>query len=107
MHWNRTVVALVALLALVGCGQTSISSAPSGASQPARTVPMRTLVIVDRHEPIDLAPKMLSQGGSGRVKRLFNAALALIDDRGTARPYLAEALPQLNTDSWKVSPDGR
>ena len=39
--------------------------------------------------------------------RLFNAALSLIDGQGTPRPYLAEALPQLNSDSWRVFPDGR
>jgi peptide/nickel transport system substrate-binding protein len=38
--------------------------------------------------------------------RLFNAGLALTDDKGLARPYLAETLPQLNTDTWKVFPDG-
>jgi peptide/nickel transport system substrate-binding protein len=44
---------------------------------------------------------------SASVTRLFNAGLALIDDRGHPQPYLAERLPQLNTDSWKVLPDGR
>lgn len=39
--------------------------------------------------------------------RPFNALLELVDSRGVAQPYLAEALPQLNTDSWRVSPDGR
>jgi len=39
--------------------------------------------------------------------RLFNAGLDLLDDRTVAQPYLAEALPQLNTDSWRVLPDGR
>jgi peptide/nickel transport system substrate-binding protein len=41
------------------------------------------------------------------TKRLFNAALALIDSAGNARADLAETLPQLNTESWRVFPDGR
>ena len=41
------------------------------------------------------------------VTRLFNAGLSLRDGDGNFRPYLAEALPRLDTDSWKVFPDGR
>src|SRR5437762_5159476 len=39
--------------------------------------------------------------------RTFNAGLAINDERDVPRPYLAEALPQLNSESWRVSPDGR
>ena len=38
---------------------------------------------------------------------LSNGALAQFDNKGVPRPYLAEALPQLNADSWRVFPDGR
>jgi peptide/nickel transport system substrate-binding protein len=37
---------------------------------------------------------------------MFNASIGLLDDKGTARPYLVEALPQLNTDTWQLNPDG-
>jgi peptide/nickel transport system substrate-binding protein len=37
---------------------------------------------------------------------LFNAGLALRDAEGNFHPYLAETLPQLNTDTWTVSADG-
>ncbi len=40
-------------------------------------------------------------------RRMFNADLTLPDDKGTPGPYLAEALPQLNTSTWSVTPDGR
>src|SRR5436305_14754861 len=33
--------------------------------------------------------------------------LDYVDERETPHPYLVEALPQLNTGSWKVFPDGR
>jgi peptide/nickel transport system substrate-binding protein len=48
--------------------------------------------------------------GAGRPRatmRAFNAGLVLNDERDLPRPYLAEAVPQLNTDSWRVEADGR
>lgn len=61
-----------------------------------------------RYEPASLAAKPLRGSGSGvsSTTRLFNAELDHEDGRATARPYLAEALPRLNTDSWRVHPDG-
>jgi len=38
---------------------------------------------------------------------MFNADIAIADGRGVPVPYLVEALPQLNSDSWQVLPDGR
>ena len=43
---------------------------------------------------------------AARTKRLFNAFLVYTDDQGQAHPYLAEAIPQLDSDSWKVAADG-
>src|SRR3954468_13432551 len=108
MDVRRLSIGLALVLTtLAGCGPSPSGGASPSGQPEAKRVPNRTLVIVDRHEPIDLAPKILSQGGSGRVKRLFNAALAIIDDKGETRPYMAESLPELHTDSWKVFPDGR
>src|SRR5439155_15742032 len=67
----------------------------------------RTLVVSHRIEPSNLAPKVLGTNGPLRNSRFFSAALSLINDKGIAIPYLAEALPQLNTDAWRVFPDGR
>jgi peptide/nickel transport system substrate-binding protein len=39
-------------------------------------------------------------------QRIFNAYLDLYDGDDQPQPYLAEALPALNTDSWIVFPDG-
>jgi peptide/nickel transport system substrate-binding protein len=44
---------------------------------------------------------------SGTTTRLFNAGLSLENAQGSALPYLAEDLPRLNTDTWRVQPDGR
>jgi peptide/nickel transport system substrate-binding protein len=61
-------------------------------------------------EPISLTEhRALYPTGSnpGDAKRLFNASLYLADSQGLPQPYLAERKPELNTDSWRVLPDGR
>src|SRR5579871_4772623 len=105
---------LVALTLLVeACApSTTTPSAPASSGQPAPQVgasSARPLVIIIRLEPPDLTANGLKQAQSvfTATRRLFNATLALLDDRAAPRPYLAEALPQLNTDSWQVFPDGR
>ncbi len=60
-----------------------------------------------RYEVVGLAPKRLEAAASEWTKRPFNASLAVVDGTGTRQPYLAESLPQLNTDTWRVFPDGR
>src|SRR5207245_2437639 len=73
-------------------------------------VPARTLQIMTRVEPKNLSLKVPGAAGgvtSDAAARLFNAYLALNDEHEVAHAYLAEALPQLNTDTWKVFPDGR
>ncbi len=101
--------ALLTLLLAFGCapGQPGQSSQGQPAAQAPR--PERTMVMALRVEPATMAARGL---GSAAVAtkasgRLFNAALDLIDDRNLPRPYLAEALPQLNTENWLVFPDGR
>jgi peptide/nickel transport system substrate-binding protein len=68
------------------------------------------MTIAIRTEPPTLAQKVLSSGvGTSFIvtQRVFNATLGLFDGWGTPQPYLAEALPQLDTDSWRTFPDGR
>jgi ABC-type transport system substrate-binding protein len=45
-------------------------------------------------------------GATDFWQRAFNAFLDLYDGDGRPLPYLAEALPALNTHSWVVHPDG-
>jgi len=68
----------------------------------------RPLVAYVRTEPVSIATRPFSDKGAGLhvALRMFNALLVLIDDRGDAQPELLESLPQLNTDSWRVFPDG-
>ncbi|HZT06858.1 MAG TPA: peptide ABC transporter substrate-binding protein [Chloroflexota bacterium] len=64
-----------------------------------------TLTLVVRYEVSDLGAKVVAGGPSSATKREFNAALSLIDGTGSPQPYLAASLPQVNTDSWQVTPD--
>jgi peptide/nickel transport system substrate-binding protein len=58
-------------------------------------------------EVTNLASKVVGPVNPARTTRLFNAGLTLVDGKGDTRPYLAGALPELNTDTWRVQPDGR
>jgi peptide/nickel transport system substrate-binding protein len=99
------VLALLTLI-LSGCAPApSQTTGPAGgAQQPVRQ--NRTLTMAVRDEVANLAPKVPGSSGPLITKRLFSAALSLIDGAGATQPYLAEALPQLNSDTWRVSPDG-
>src|SRR5206468_6372589 len=69
----------------------------------------RTLAVASATEPKSLAARTIAQvatGGMIFARRPFNADFALLDDQSNAYPYLAEALPQLNTASWKLFPNG-
>ncbi len=67
-------------------------------------------MIIVRVEPVTLASRALQSSAGTALyisRRTFNSLLALIDDRATPRPELAESLPSLNSESWAVFPDGR
>ncbi len=68
------------------------------------------MVTVAQVEPATVSVKVLQTTGGlaiGATQRLFNATLTANDQHGAPQPYLADALPQLNTESWRVFPDGR
>ncbi len=106
---SRSVLGLCVAL-LVGCAGPSVpardGAAQLGSPQEPRSAP-RIMNMIVRSEVTDLAPKLPGRASPIVTERLFNAALALIDGDEVVRPYLAESLPQLNTDSWRVFPDGR
>jgi peptide/nickel transport system substrate-binding protein len=103
-------VCLVGLLALVvGCspGQAPQEERPGASGAPAASATQRTLNMSLRTEVTGLMPKIPGSTNPSLTTRLFNAAIAVTDGTGTPRPYLVEALPRLNTDDWRLSPDGR
>src|SRR5216110_1171062 len=109
LAWFRRPIAFAALaLALgTGCGpSTSAPASPGSGGQSTAVAPARTLEMVIQSEPSGVASRALVERGVAlhTTKRLFNADLVLRDDNAAPLPYLAEALPQLNTDSWRVFP---
>ncbi len=85
--------------------------APS-ANQPIAPTAVRaskTLVLGIRAEPASLSQKPLTPGSTTltTVRGFFNLGLTLVDDTDTPTAALAEALPRLNSDSWRLLPDGR
>lgn len=108
MNAAQRGMALALVLIAIGCGPgASTPERGEGTTQRAG----RTLLMVARSEMPTLAaspPQGLNLGlTAGTTTRLFNAGLMMEDARGVARPYLSEAQPQLNTDTWRVLPDGR
>jgi len=63
--------------------------------------------MASKYEVPDLATKLPANNGPTYTRRLFNAYLSLFDVSGKPRPYLAESLPELNTSTWQIFPDGR
>ncbi len=101
--------ALVTIMIVVGCAAPAGRSPETSNNEQPRA-PLRTLVMTNRGEPPSIATKRIAPGGSltwGTTLRLANAYLTLIDGRGANIPYLAETRPALNTDTWRVFPDGK
>jgi peptide/nickel transport system substrate-binding protein len=97
---------LIVLGLIMACAPTP-KAAESADPQGERAI-QRTLVMFTGVEAPSYAEKALQIVPNPRAhgKEILNARLVLLDERGLARPFLAEALPALNTDSWRVLPDG-
>lgn len=107
MKYRLASFGLVLTVLALSCAP-STGQAPTGSSDQAPNPNQnRTLVLAHRYEFATLAPKVLQSNGPSSTTRLFNAALSMFDDDGAPRGYLAETLPRLNTDTWRVFPDGR
>src|SRR5436309_1034328 len=92
-------------LVFIGCAPQQPAGGGEAGASPGTANP-RTLVMAFRYEAVDLSSKIPDPVASGCEKPLFNAALSGLDDHGVGQPYLAEALPKLNTDTWRVFSDG-
>lgn len=111
MKWLQWRIASVVLFAFVaGCAPAGQSAGPRGADMPdVAPEKSRTLVAVVRNEPSIMSRKFPNTGSNAQVgdPGLFHADLFRFDEHRNPLPYLVEALPQLNTDTWRVFPDGR
>jgi peptide/nickel transport system substrate-binding protein len=105
---GRLALVLAIAVSLIGCAAPSAEAPRQAAAPPAQVSGQpRTLIMVVNTEVTNLARKIIGPTNPERTTRVFNADLAIIDGRGEPRPYLAAELPKLNTDTWRVSPDGR
>jgi peptide/nickel transport system substrate-binding protein len=85
--------------------------APAGQSrgEGARTAaPQPTVILASRGEPDSLATKAFTTtNGNFVVESIFNATMVDNDEQDQPQPFLSRDLPQLNTSSWTVAPDGK
>lgn len=109
----RFGVSALAFLSMIvsACSPSGLGSSASPPSEESRRAIERTLVLTTSSQPVTLLGRGLNVAAVGSTPnlppQLFHAALALYDDQSLPQPQLAETLPQLGTDSWKVFPDGR
>ena len=110
---SSLLVVLTVVLVITGCAPPPAApvSAPGPAALRTAIDANRQLVLAIGRGPETLGSLPLRQisgpANPFTAVRVFNAGLAINDEREVPRPYLAEALPALNTDTWRVFPDGR
>lgn len=105
----KRLVPLLVIPLILACSPPGPSTGSGGSVQGQTRVGPTTLRSILKVEPASLARKPLEGSGISidHATSLFNATLDQLDSQEVARPYLAEALPTLNTDSWRVFPDGK
>ena len=107
--WRVSILVLALSLAAACAPQSEIPRNDESRLSSSRI--QRTLVILSGAEAPTYASKALQAlGGTGRdsaATTVLNAELVYLDELGLPQLYLAEALPELNTDTWQVFPDGR
>lgn len=103
--------AALLIASLLACAppQASAPAGPQSEAELEAAQAAKVLNIIGRNQPVNLAiPGLRATGASTSGSTgPFNAALDIADSRENTLPQLAEALPELNTDSWRVFPDGR
>jgi peptide/nickel transport system substrate-binding protein len=101
------LVELAAIATLAGC--TSIGRPAPDSASSSHPQAQRTLVLITRQEAPSVSGTSLVPGAftTNSQRRPFNAWLTYADANDTAIPYLAESLPRLHSDSWRVFADGR
>jgi len=108
MHVRHPLI----LIALSATACTAAGPPSTGFSQIGREIAPRqvtTLTAIVRVEPNAAASRpvrVTTEPGRYLTERMFNANISVLDDQARPHPYLVEALPELNTSSWRLQPDG-
>lgn len=101
-------VALVAAIGVAGCAPAAGRGGSSGGERAPGSAPQPTVVLASRGEPDSLATKAFATtNGNFVVESIFNATMVFNDENSQPQPFLSRDIPQLNTASWTVSPDGK
>src|SRR5438874_10927558 len=99
----RSLSMALTLVGITGAACAPASQQVGAGGSPASPAPIdRPLTIVLRGEPNELASTV--SGRAAITFAMFNAPLVVLD-RGVPSPVLS-SVPDLNTDSWRVLPDG-
>src|SRR4051812_26527509 len=111
MMLARALAILVLLGVLNACAAPAPRTAGEGAADRASQASsagaeLKTLTLAFRYEKNDLLTKTLSQAGQ-EYRPIFNAGLAIVGGGAVPEPQLATDTPRLNTESWRVTPDGK
>lgn len=102
-----SALVLMSLLASCASAPRSQTTTGSGNGQPAARRPSPTLVFIARAEPDDLSQGAAVGTSSSTTYRIFNATMALRDGQGVPQPQLLMELPRLNTETWRILPEGK
>jgi peptide/nickel transport system substrate-binding protein len=107
MLLRGVMTSLIVALFLTGCAQPRhpAENSVDDRSRATSVDPSRTLSIIMRVEPLTMLEGSVDR--SAIHKPLFAATLGAWSLDESPFPILAEAVPQLNTESWRVFPDGR
>jgi peptide/nickel transport system substrate-binding protein len=98
---------------MVSCAAPSAPETVARGPEAQHAAAPKRIVGAIKGDPFTLNSMMSNLGGTGgvrginEVEQLVSAALAHEDDHGKLRPILAEAVPSLENELWKVAPDGR
>ncbi|HEY3117035.1 MAG TPA: ABC transporter substrate-binding protein [Chloroflexota bacterium] len=105
----RYVLALISLVALIGCQAPPGSTQSSTAAEAPRVAKHATAAIMGDppHFEGRFNPSIGSVPGLDVIEEMLNAGTANFTDQGQLRPQLAEAVPSIDNGLWKVFPDGR
>jgi ABC-type transport system substrate-binding protein len=108
---GRAPIAMLMLLVMMGaCAPPPTSREQTGTAPSHPTAaPARTLVASVRVEPSSVSWRPFREAGVALflTRKMFNAELGYRDEQALSQPYLAEEFPSLNSDGWRVFPDGR
>jgi peptide/nickel transport system substrate-binding protein len=107
-----TVVILAFMLVISACGPAGPATPGAPGPGPGAAPRVKRVVSAIQGDPATLSAAMNSAGagrtrGVPEVEMLLHSGLTVLDKRGVRSPLLAEAVPSVENDLWRVFPDGR